>query len=335
MTQQILAEVRQVYRQVLPDLLQRRNVVACGLGYKISQGQPTSELSLIVSVVQKVPREELSAQDLIPQAIGGLLTDVVETGRIRALMADDPKARRRPAPPGVSVGHHDITAGTFGLLVHRGGDPLILSNNHVLANSNQAKVGDPIYQPGPADGGTAADKIATLADFMPIDFGQQPSQCQVADSIAGILNALAGVIGSSHRLQTVQQTPGTNSMDAALARPDSPELVIPEILGLGRPVGTGEPRLGLAVQKMGRTTGLTQGMVTQIDVTVNVDYGGRVAYFTDQIITGNMSSPGDSGSGILDMNRNVVGLLFAGSDQVTIFTPIQRILEHFGVEVVV
>jgi hypothetical protein len=65
---------------------------------------------------------------------------------------------------------------------------------------------------------------------------------------------------------------------------------------------------------------------------VSVDYNGRTARFTDQVLTGSMSSPGDSGSGILDMDRRVVGLLFAGSTSVTIFTPIQRILDRFGVQ---
>ena len=47
-----------------------------------------------------------------------------------------------------------------------------------------------------------------------------------------------------------------------------------------------------------------------------------------------MSSSGDSGSAILDMERRAVGLLFAGSEHVTIFTPLQRVLDHFGGEVV-
>jgi hypothetical protein len=332
MSNHIMAQAREIYQQVLPDLFKRQNVVACGLGYKISEGQTTSELSLIVSVVEKVSRELLSPQDVIPKSLEGLLTDVVETGRIRAQMPADPKGRFRPAQPGISIGHRDITAGTFGLLVQRNGAPFILSNNHVLANSNAGQIGDPIYQPGPADGGTASDRIAALAEFMKLDFGDNPSQCRIADSMATLLNFVAQLTGSSHRLQSVQQTSGANTMDAALAQPDTPDLVIPAILDLGLPIGVNTPALGMQVQKMGRTTGLTNGYVTQVDVTVSVDYSGRTASFTDQIITNSMSSPGDSGSGILDMDRRAVGLLFAGSTSVTIFTPIQRILDHFGVQ---
>src|SRR3546814_8805883 len=47
----------------------------------------------------------------------------------------------------------------------------ILSNNHVLANSNNATPGDAVLQPGPFDGGTdPADRIASLSRFIPITF---------------------------------------------------------------------------------------------------------------------------------------------------------------------
>jgi hypothetical protein len=236
--------------------------------------------------------------------------------------------------PGISLGHYRITAGTLGLVVQRGAESFILSNNHVLAHCNAAQIGDSIWQPAPVDGGTSADRIATLAEFQPLDFGEQAGECQVADLIARFLNTLAGATGSSHRMRAVQQTAGSNLMDAALARPDAPDLITPEILGLGLPTGVADPHLGQQVQKVGRTTGHTQGVVQQIDVTVQVDYDGRTAHFTDQIIASRMSSPGDSGSAILDLERRAVGLLFAGSEQVTIFTPLQRVLDHFGVEVV-
>ena len=110
--------------------------------------------------------------------------------------------------------------------------------------------------------------------------------------------------------------------------------MIPQILAIGLPVGVADPELGMAVQKTGRTTGYSEGVITQIDATVNVDYNGRNVRFTDQIFATAMSSPGDSGSGILDMERRAVGLLFAGSERVTIFTPLQRVLDRFGVTLV-
>ncbi len=335
----VAEEAQSVAKQAVSFFFGRQNVVACGLGFKVSRGQQTDELSLVVSVTRKVPAAQLATKDLIPKAFAGLRTDVVETGRIRAFgtlpsAGEDPRVRRRPAQPGISIGHRDITAGTFGLLVRKGGSVFILSNNHVLADSNAAKIGDPIYQPGTADGGTAIDQVASLVEFETLDFGDSQAECAIAQTIARTLNLLARLAGSSHRLTAVLETSGLNLMDAALALPDQASLVTHEILGVGTPRGLAEPFLGQEVQKMGRTTGLTTGTITQVSVTANVEYAGRTARFTDQVFAGPMSSPGDSGSSVLDMDRRVIGLVFAGSEQATIITPIGRILDRFGVDLV-
>src|SRR3546814_3161512 len=57
-------------------------------------------------------------------------------------------ARERLARSGISIGHAAITAGTLGGLVRdrETGAVAILSNNHVLANSNQGTVGDAILR---------------------------------------------------------------------------------------------------------------------------------------------------------------------------------------------
>ncbi len=333
MTIEVSAQTRQTYQQAIPHLFQRKNVIACGLGFKIRGVEFTSELSLVVSVVNKLPKEVLAPGDLVPASVDGLPTDVVETGLIRAVDLD-PRARHRPALPGLSIGHMAGATGTFGLLVQREGAPYLLSNNHVIANCNDTPPGAPILQPGPLDGGTPDDQIAELAEFEPLDFGVQAGQCQYTEALASFLNTLARWGGSSHRLQSVQQTPGQNLLDAALARPLSPELVMPSIMGNIIPSGIGMPQLGQRVRKWGRTTGYTEGVIQQIDVVAQVDYNGRGVYFADQIIASRMSSPGDSGSGILDMEGRAVGLLFAGSEHVTLFTPLQRVLTHFGVELV-
>ena len=106
----------------------------------------------------------------IPEELDDVPTDIKTTGLLMA--GANTTARARPAPTGYSVGHRDITAGTIGGVVVKGsGETFILSNNHVLANSNDASIGDPILQPGPFDGGTdPSDQIGMLADFEPIDF---------------------------------------------------------------------------------------------------------------------------------------------------------------------
>ena len=324
--------VRQVKGGHAADLMGKRNVVGVGLGHKISRGVQTDELCLVVSVTHKVDPSALGAEDLVPQALDGIKTDVVELGVLRALQLG-PRDRWRPVvPPGVSVGHYHITAGTFGCLVRRGQETFILSNNHVLANANHGRQGDAVIQPGPSDGGTSDDRIATLADYVPLDFGTESADCPVAEWSAKLLNYVAGALGSSHQLQAVKQTEGINRVDAALARPLSADLVSNEILRIGTPSGVGTAQLGMPVQKTGRTTGYTQGMITQVDATLRIDYEGRTALFTDQLVAGPMSQPGDSGSAVLDMDRKVVGLLFAGSDAATVINPIDQVLSALDVE---
>jgi hypothetical protein len=337
MTTELIAQMKQVKGVHLDDLLGKRNVVGVGLGYKISEGVQTGELSLIVSVTRKEDPSALTAQDLVPKALDGVKTDVVETGVFRAFDLG-PRDRWRPVvPPGVSVGHYRMATGTFGCLVRRGEETFILSNNHVLADTNKGKAGDAILQPGIVDNGVADDRIATLADFVPLDFGTAPPECPFVNTIAKLLNYVAGAFGSSHRLQPVKQTPGVNRVDVALARPLSPDLANNEILYIGKPVGVGEATLGTAVQKTGRTTDHTQGSITQIDATVRIEYegGASSALFTGQLIASPMSQPGDSGSAVLDMDRHVVALLFAGSAAATIMSPIDEVLAALNVELVV
>lgn len=304
-------------------LMRMRNVVAVGIGYKIAGGVQTSEIAVVVSVVRKLPLIQLPESARVPSALGGVQTDVIETGPIFALQ--DPTDKLRPARPGVSIGHYQITAGTFGCLVQRNGQVFILSNNHVLANSNNARVGDAILQPGPHDGGTSADQIATLEQFIPVGFGLSLG---CGCSPFALLMRLLGIA------KPVINEPGNNTVDCAIARPLSADLVDPDILNIGIPTGVAVATLGTPVQKSGRTTGLTTDQITQIDVTVTVNYGGQIAVFTNQLMAGAMSQGGDSGSAVLDMERQVVGLLFAGSTTTTIMNPIQLVLEALQVQVV-
>ena len=340
MTVQLIAQAKQVKGAHVKSLLGKSNVVGVGLGYKITQGVNTGELSLVVSVTRKATPSALTAKDMVPRVLDGVKTDVVETGVLRAFERCPepaeglgPRDRWRPVvPPGVTIGHYRITAGTFGCLVRRGEERFILSNNHVLADVNAGQQGDAILQPGPSDGGTADDRIATLADYIPLDFGTAPAECPIAEFSAALLNFVAGAFGSSHQLQATKQTAGVNRVDAALAHPLSPDIVSNEILYIGAPAGVGMATLGTEVQKTGRTTGHTQDVITQIDATMRIQYGSQSALFTGQLVAGAMSQPGDSGSAVLDMDKRVVGLLFAGSDVITIINPIDEVFTALNVE---
>ncbi len=325
-----ITAVQEVKRQAETMLMSLTNVVATGVGFKIAGDQPTTEPSVIVSVVKKLPTAQLAESVMVPKTISGIKTDVIETGKIVAFQQ---QGRMRPARPGVSIGHYLITAGTFGCLVQKNGQVFILSNNHVLANSNAAQLGDPIWQPGKYDGGTSADQIGTLEQFIPIGFpgDTPPTPTPGCSPLAAIMN-LINPAGSTPQPQINE--PGNNTVDCAIARPTTPDLVTPDILNIGVPAGVGTATLGTQLQKMGRTTAYTAGQITQIDVTVSVDYGGKLAVYKNQLMAGAMSAGGDSGSAILDMQKRVVGLLFAGSDTTTIMNPFQLVLDALQVQLV-
>jgi hypothetical protein len=328
-----LDPLRQVLRETRLDLLKRENVVATGIGYKVRGGERTGTLSIICSVAEKVPEARLPSRAIIPREVGGIPTDVVETGVLRALQARTD--RWRPAPGGVSIGHRDITAGTLGCVVRDDQGTYILSNNHVLANSNAGTVGDAILQPGPYDGGSLdTDQIAELARFVPLSFllPEPPSDCSVGNGVASLANLLARAVGSRTRLRAVRMQLAENLVDAALARPLNPADLRSDILEIGTIAGQRQAVLGMAIKKSGRTTGLTSDTIQQVDVTANVSYGGTsVARFTDQLLAGPMSQGGDSGSAVVDAGTNLIGLLFAGSDTTTIINRIEHVFSALQV----
>jgi hypothetical protein len=335
MTQQ--TEIKQVKDKHESNILTKPNVVGVGVGHRETGGRVLDELAVKVLVVQKIPRKDLTARALVPPEVDGVKTDVVQVGLIRAQQARTD--RWRPAPGGVSLGHYLITAGTFGSVVwdRNTGDRLILSNNHVLANSNDASIGDPILQPGAYDGGTVSeDTIAHLLRFCPIQFTDQPGTCSLASLYAVVGNVVAILTGSTHRVQVIQSNPqAVNQVDAAVAKPVNDSMISNEILEIGEITGTTPAALGLAVRKSGRTTGFTTGSISVIDATVDVSYGaGKVARFENQIVAGPMSQGGDSGSLVVAGEQPLaVGLLFAGSDQSTIFSPIQAVLDCLEVNI--
>ncbi len=353
-----IEQVFQAQAAFQDELLAKPHVVGVAVGRK----NLTGELSVVTLVQQKVPLAALSAEDMVPKQLDGVRTDVIEVGYLRAYQS--PRDRFRPTIPcGVSIGHYKITAGTLGAIVtdRSTGEKLILSNNHVLANSNDALVGDPILQPGPTDGGqNPGDLVARLERFIRLRYVDDPPttpeppptnppttpDCDVVTAVVGLTNALATLLGSSQRVTTAaapapqttapvsQAQINDNDIDAALAKPVDPNMFTGDILNIGRVSGTKPPQLGMKIRKSGRTTGYTEGIINLINATVSVAYGDRTARFVGQVITSPMSQGGDSGSLIVDGTENkAVGLLFAGSNMATIFSPIDKVLDALQVNI--
>jgi len=299
------------------------NVVGVGIGVGDGSspgalpGDPVLEVYTIEPEAPTETRARLaSAAGLQALADNDVPIKTVCTGIIDA---SPHRMRLRPAPAGISVGHVRITAGTLGCLVRGRSGPrlnrlMVLSNNHVLANSNAAAIGDAIVQPGPVDGGRApADQIAVLERFVPIHFGGGNNLVDAATGWAWpdrVRRELMYLSGGAVRLFRVGGTPVA---------------AVP----------------GLAVGKSGRTTQLSSGRVVAVGVTINVNFGGgRVARFVNQMAiraaSGDFSQGGDSGSLIWtwDARRAPVGLLFAGGGGTTFANRITDVLAALDVNLV-
>jgi hypothetical protein len=345
-----VAYVANMQKRVVTDFMRRRNVVACGIGYKVRGSERTDQPCVMVSVTRKQPAATLSSSDLIPAQVDDVLTDVVETGEIVALGIDR-RSAQRPVRPGMSIGHRAGTAGTAACLVRRQGEVFVVSNNHVLALLNKARPGDLVLQPGPGDGGTLEDAVGELAEYIPLHFlDETPTEVDTSPTRrAGLLGWLAGLLGRGPSLGTKSGHPeptvtvSTNTVDAAIASPLADIEFNPNIIDIGGPpLGIVSPRLGLRVIKSGRSSGLTEGMIIQTNVTVDVAYEGRPARFTDQFMVspldfiqgGAFSERGDSGSLVLNYQREAVGLLFSGSDTVSVVNPIDAVLAALQADLV-
>ena len=341
-------------KKLFQELLRKPNVVAVGYGTKKSEGIDAKENAIVVHVSKKVPIESLSRRQRIPEKVKGRKTDVIEVGGEIRLFKRPPvpprggpkqsgristqefTARERPARAGCSIGHKDITAGTLGAVVYnRRNQPLILSNNHVLANVNQGEIGDEILQPGHYDGGRIpGDVIARLDQFVEIDMVSS-SDCPFTNTELKLRNFIAQLFGQHSRYYAKRDV--TNKVDCALAIPMKDSDIDSFIPDFGVIAGVTSPKVGMAVMKRGRTTEITKGKIDSIGNMVNVNMGdGQIAIFEDQVIISGLngtqfSAGGDSGSLILTTAREAVCLLFAGNDTITIGNDINNVLEALDV----
>jgi hypothetical protein len=282
-----------------------------GIGQKITGGRATGELALRVYVDRKQPVGDID--NAVPERVAlpslAVPTDVIEIGRLDLELFTD---RLRPIVPGIGVSLEGGPPGTIGGFVRRreGGQLLLVSNSHVLADNGRAERGSPIVQPGHADApavGSAAggdDVIGTLADFVPFDWAENTFP---------------------------------NRVDAALATVDVDHENVIRLLGAAPRGVNHRPRVGMRVQKVGRTSDHTIGLITDTDFRVQIPYphpdgGKRRVGFRDQVLCSRYTSPGDSGSLVLSSTGLAVGLHFAGSSSASVFSRIGDVLDAFDVD---
>ena len=210
----------------------------------------------------------------------------------------------------------DCCSGTLGSLIQdNSGRQFLLSNNHVLARSDHATVGDPIVQPGlidnnctPTGEGPGTVPVAALSAWLPLKSPQTNADAAIAQVASRTIDANGAILELGPR-----QADGT----LASAAP-----------GISSTGGKGEnAALQMKVAKSGRTTGLTCGSISAVGLDVSVDYYRDCAetrpyltkLFTNQVaMTGDrFSDAGDSGALVVNANNaEPLGLFFAGGTDV-------------------
>jgi hypothetical protein len=255
------------------------------------------------------------------------------------IVPDNADAQAVPVELGSSGGNsHDFInntskntitccGGTLGSLVIRGGVQYVLSDNHILARSDGASVGDAIIQPGLIDTATCTTAgtttVANLSQFSNLQAKPIPN------IDAAIAQVIAGKVDPAGNIIYLGATTDANGVPV----PGAPQ------------GGTGIPAssvaVGRAVAKSGRSTGLTCSTIeatnisTIVSYTVNCDGTGTpfsVTYANQiGVIGGDFSGEGDSGSLIVTQDTaSPLALLYAGSDTDTVGNPVADVLNFFG-----
>jgi hypothetical protein len=207
-------------------------------------------------------------------------------------------------------------SGTLGALVQRNGTQYILSNNHVLARSDIASIGDPITQPGLIDASCSAAgtlTVANLSQFVNLETSGTNVDAALAQVVSGMVDSTGNILSLGA------------TATGSIADPGAPH------------AGTGiTASIGENVAKSGRSSGLTCSTVAATNVTASVSYqkgcGTGTTYsvqYTNQVSVagGSFSLEGDSGSLIVDENTaDPVALLYAGSNTDTVGNPVADVL---------
>jgi hypothetical protein len=217
--------------------------------------------------------------------------------------------------------------GTLGSLVTRGGTQFILSNNHVLARSDAAAVGEAITQPGLIDANcdkTQTKTVANLTQFVNLEAESHAASSSNID--AAIAQVVSGEVDPTGNILYLGASPDGNGVPLPGA-PHAGPLV--------------SATVNMSVAKSGRSTGLTCSSVMAVNTNTSVQYtkncDGTGTPFTVlydnqvDIAGGAFGAPGDSGSLIVTQNTtDPIALLYGGSDTDTVANPIAPVLNFFA-----
>src|SRR6516162_9953391 len=206
--------------------------------------------------------------------------------------------------------------GTLGSLLQRNGTFYILSNNHVLARSDSASIGDAITQPGLIDANcssTGTTTVGNLSQFVNLATTGTNVDAAIAQIVTGTVDTTGSILSLGATATGSVADPG------------------PPHAGPGITATIGEN-----VAKSGRTTGLTCSSVSSISVATSIVYqqgcdtgSTFTVNYTNQVSVagGSFSASGDSGALIVDeTTADPVALLYGGSDTDTVGNPVADVL---------
>lgn len=212
------------------------------------------------------------------------------------------------------IDRSSVTIGTLGCFVRLAtGETAILTNNHVAAAQNRGIVGhDRICQPGTISR-DSVNHVALLSGFVEIKNSPVGATVARGNAVLNELDAAVATLGAG-----VAYSQRYLAGRAAQA-----------------PLGVAEAAVGDRVHKVGRTTGLTTGKVTQVATVMGpVPYDVGPCWFRRCIViesdNGAMfSDRGDSGSVIVREDGRVIGVLYAGNGTQTYACAIDAVLAAF------
>jgi hypothetical protein len=289
------------------ELMSNSNIAGIGTGLN-SEGKPTIFVFSKYELTDKSKRAAILGN--VPNTIEGKPVEIVYTGEFKSFALT---GRYRPVPIGVSTGNtNECSAGTIGCIVRDGsGQNYMLSCNHVFALENTSPANANVAQPGLYDTRCriqySDQVVGHLANYVPIDFAGYPNSTNTIDAALAICD-VSSITFTGKTSSSYYGSPNTSSTQSAY--------------------------VNLAIKKLGRTTSLTTGRVTYVNVTVDVGYSSGTARFVNQIMTTNrFCKAGDSGSLVVtnDGNNLPVGLLFAGTSAGSaVLNPIDAVLNATG-----
>lgn len=272
----------------------------------------------------------------LPVSVSGFTIDYIQGGGVAQVRGDPPSPEQSKAYTlhnnrytcGSSIfPARCMGAGTLGLIVSDADGKMFgMTNNHVAGACNHAMLGLPILALGPLD--------ANEDSCDPFTIGRHTKLLPINDGIP-------------------ENIPVSDNCDVSIFElSDADKVTSMQGDSYDTPALCEEPLPSMVVHKVGRTTGLTKGIIVgQAAVPLPVSYHVNeydikktVFFETVYVVMGWDSSPfsraGDSGSLVVsekaDGTKIAIGLVFAGNEQrgTSFILPLPDVLKKLSLNIV-